>query len=456
MKHIIYVQMGEGDSSSQKKLTSTQVTYIDVIQKGILDLGIDRLLRKMKKIGAYPTELGVDLWLLALAVYAADTRISRQTEAEDSWTREINIILPVSDLKRWNRVRTSINKILGFLTSDKWTIEFRERPSAHKTLLEQKTDDIFQEESSVVSLFSGGLDSLIGAIDLLSEKNQAQYVFVSHYADKYTSVPQGRLLNGLRAVFTKKKIDHIGAWVNFPKTLVNGVDSEKSTRSRSFLFFSLGVFVGLGLGRSFLLRVPENGLIALNVPLDNLRLGSNSTRTAHPYYLTLWNQLLQELGIDGKIENPFWNKTKGEMIKECANQQLLKQLAPESVSCSSPNKNHMKKVDADHCGYCLPCVIRRAAFLHAWGVGGDLTKYLIEDLNARVLDSCMAEGVQIRSFQYAIRLLQKRESLAKFWILKAGPLHELPDFDIQELEDVYLRGMSEVANLLKDVRTKAY
>lgn len=59
MKHTIYVLMGEGDSSSEENLTSSQVTYIDVIQKGKLDLGVDRLLRKMKKIGAYPTELGV-------------------------------------------------------------------------------------------------------------------------------------------------------------------------------------------------------------------------------------------------------------------------------------------------------------------------------------------------------------------------------------------------------------
>lgn len=30
------------------------------------------------------------------------------------------------------------------------------------------------------------------------------------------------------------------------------------------------------------LLVPENGLIALNVPLDETRVGSFSTRTTHP------------------------------------------------------------------------------------------------------------------------------------------------------------------------------
>jgi hypothetical protein len=72
--------------------------------------------------------------------------------------------------------------------------------------------------------------------------------------------------------------------------------------------------------------VPENGLIALNVPLDQLRLGSNSTRTTHPYYMARWNDLLDALGIDGDVQNSFWDKTKGEMAASCRNPALLKNL----------------------------------------------------------------------------------------------------------------------------------
>lgn len=58
--------------------------------------------------------------------------------------------------------------------------------------------------------------------------------------------------------------------MTFDDGLVEGVGSENSTRGRSFLFCSLGIFAGTGLGRHFTLRVPENELIALNVPLDPL------------------------------------------------------------------------------------------------------------------------------------------------------------------------------------------
>jgi hypothetical protein len=37
------------------------------------------------------------------------------------------------------------------------------------------------------------------------------------------------------------------------------------------------------LAGNFILHVPENGLIVINVPLDPLRLGAFSTRTTHPF-----------------------------------------------------------------------------------------------------------------------------------------------------------------------------
>jgi hypothetical protein len=86
------------------------------------------------------------------------------------------------------------------------------------------------------------------------------------------------------------------------------------------------------------LYAPENGLIALNVPLDTLRLGALSTRTTHPFYIARWNELLGVLGIAGGIENPYWNKTKGEMVAECRNPPLLKTIVPSTLSCASPTK----------------------------------------------------------------------------------------------------------------------
>lgn len=241
--------------------------------------------------------------------------------------------------------------------------------------------------------------------------------------------------------------------MTFDDGLVEGVGSENSTRGRSFLFLALGVFAGTGLGRRFTLRVPENGLIALNVPLDPLRLGSNSTRTTHPYYMARWNDLLGALGIDGEILNPYWDKTKGEMAAGCRNPALLKKLATDSLSCSSPTKGRWQGLGIEHCGYCLPCLIRRAALMAAWGNGNDATTYTVPDLRAQPLDTRESLGKQVRSFQYAIERLKGRPQLANLLIHKPGSLAD-EAAHLDELADVYRRGLDEVARLIDGVEAR--
>ncbi len=169
----------------------------------------------------------------------------------------------------------------------------------------------------------------------------------------------------LQTHYRNLEFNRLRCWMNFPTNLVAGIEKENTTRGRSFLFFALTVLAGTGLGSSFTVGVPENGLIALNVPLDPLRLGALSTRTTHPFYIARWNELLETLGIDGRLSNPYWDKTKGEMVVECKNADLLVNLVPKSLSCSSPTKSRWKGRGVEHCGYCVPCLIRRAALIAA-------------------------------------------------------------------------------------------
>jgi hypothetical protein len=194
--------------------------------------------------------------------------------------------------------------------------------------------------------------------------------------------------------------------------------------------------------------VPENGLIALNVPLDPLRLGAFSTRTTHPFYIARWNELLNILGISGRIENPYWDKTKGEMAAGCRNPALLAKLAPKSLSCASPTKGRWLGLGTGHCGFCLPCLIRRAALLGT----GDTTTYSLADLTARELDTRDAQGQQIRSFQYAIEKIRRKPKLAALYIHKPGPLSDESPARQAALADVYKRGLAELAKLLAGVR----
>lgn len=446
-RHVIIGRFGPDDKTRIPKAHDEVASTLQLVAGKHLDHGIGRALADLKALHLAPSEIGADMLVVAAHVHAADTRISRSTESQDAWTREIRLVIPVSDPARWTAAAPILVRALNFLTGDKWDVGFRKRAKDYTKLVPHAAPDLIPAPFDGVSLFSGGLDSLIGAIDSLNAGETP--LLVSHASEGLVSKSQEQCFEGLKGGYKSSAFDRLRVWMSFDSGLVENVGSEDTTRGRSFLFFSLGVAAGTALGRDFVLKVPENGLIALNVPLDRLRLGALSTRTTHPFYMARWNDLLQALGIGGKVENPYWDKTKGEMVAQCANPALLKQLAPMSLSCSSPTKGRWAKKPQGHCGYCLPCLIRRASLK-----GDDSTVYGVPDLRAAALDTKQAEGRQVRSFQLAIERLRARPALAPILIHKPGPLFDESPTRQTSLASVYRRGLEEVGMLLAGVRTQ--
>jgi hypothetical protein len=64
--------------------------------------------------------------------------------------------------------------------------------------------------------------------------------------------------------------------------------------------------------------------------------------------------------------NPYHGQTKGEVLAQCRNPWLLQELFPLTVSCARPVVGRWQRQPAGACGYCYPCLLRRAA-LHRLG-----------------------------------------------------------------------------------------
>ncbi|MCU1349194.1 MAG: hypothetical protein JWO56_2224 [Acidobacteria bacterium] len=71
----------------------------------------------------------------------------------------------------------------------------------------------------------------------------------------------------------------------------------------------------------------------------------------------------------------------------CSDQDLLRELATTSTSCG-----RYQRYNYTHCGRCLPCQVRRAAFLR-WGQT-DRTGYFYEDLGRRDKDHASFDDVR--------------------------------------------------------------
>ncbi|MCY4260085.1 MAG: hypothetical protein OXC91_07460, partial [Rhodobacteraceae bacterium] len=303
-RHLIAGRFGAKDTTVIPKASDEQLSTLDLLDGERLRHGIGSALENMTILNLEPSEVAVDLMIVAAHIHAADTRISRASESQDGWSREIRLVVPVSDPILWSTTSRILKRALNFLTGDRWSIGFRGRPEEHSGIGKPKPHPLIPVRFDAVNLFSGGLDSLIGAIDSLHGGGSP--LLVSHAGEGAVSKSQEECFDALKEAFPKSVFNRLRIWMVFADGLVDGVESESSTRGRSFLFFSLGVAAGMGLGRAFSLRVPENGFISLNVPLDTLRLGALSTRTTHPFYMARWNELLGALGIDGELVNPYW------------------------------------------------------------------------------------------------------------------------------------------------------
>lgn len=440
----IFIRLGKTDIEPAAGTTDITIDMIDSF--GTLDRGMNQLLERLFKLNVRPSEAAVDLLVVATSVYAADTGVSRQRYADDRWTRMIDMSIPVSDPDLWGRVATELSTMLRFLTGDHWTFTFRARPDEHKVIakLPEKLD---LTDFTHVSLFSGGLDSLIGTIDLLADGQRP--LLMSHYWDGEASSAQKRLLETLKAR-KGNSFKSIRAYIGFRKSDFAEAGSDNNQRARSFLFYSLAIIAADAIGSTDKVLIPENGLIALNVPMEALRLGSLSTRTAHPHFINSMSSLADALGINATLENPYRFKTKGEMVAECLDKSLLAELAPQSMSCSSPGKVRFKSAAPQHCGHCVPCLIRRAS-LKTGLSGPDTTPYFLKDLDGETFDSKTADGKNIRSFLFAVENLRRSPQRARYLVQKPGPL------DRNELDayvDVYRRGMAEVSDLLARVTSK--
>lgn len=429
-------------SHTETDLSCTVIIPL-VTRDNILNHGLSGVISKLLAKGIIPSEDGIDFLCFATLIYLADIRISRVMHSQDSWTREIAISLPVYNPDKWNNSIDTITRMLHFLTGDLWEIEFLHRDFGLVPSTSPQAEPI---ELDAITLFSGGMDSLIAAINYLEDG--AKVAFISHASDSYTKNSQKKLLSHLQTQYPQNVPTYFDLWTSFEGCLANIGGGENSTRSRSFLFIAYGVCVLSGVTTTNTLYVPENALIALNVPLDSLRIGSHSTKTTHPFYLRSWNKLLSAMEMGSSVFNPYWNKTKGEMADECRNKELLSTIIADSISCSSPQKIRYQKVSPQHCGYCVPCLIRRAAITKAFGIDNDPTKYYQGSISSIRANHATAQGIQLRSFEVAIHRINTIPTLARLLIHKSGPIEGDSEY-ITQLSDVYMRGLQEMEEFLR-------
>ena len=306
-----------------------------------------------------------DLVEIATFVYVADQAVSRggtkEFEYGARWRRRFRMVVPVRVPDLWSQgpVRSALADALAFMTDDDG-YEFHFTPArpvaSERRLFDEVAADPAIEE---VCLFSGGLDSLCGAVQEITGCRRV--ALVGHRSCGQTAARQTALVSELVARSQSFRAGIAPLMVALTANKGKRLTREVSQRSRSFLFASAAAAVATASGLRRV-RFFENGVTGLNLPVSPQLIGSRASRTTHPQTLAKFQHLFRLLfGPNFQVDNPFADRTKAELLA-ALKAAGFSDLAARTSSCAH---TITRKSGTTHCGTCSQCVDRRVSVLAA-------------------------------------------------------------------------------------------
>ena len=302
------------------------------------------------------------------AVYAADRRSKRCFRGVATGQRRFCIRIPVREPGLWTspELATRLRELLSWVSEDVWDIEFVRRDS----VLEQDSSqgflmDVPLESPVMVSLFSGGLDSLAGLAQHALNSPGGSRILVSGRTHNRLACQQDAQVKLIRSAWGRgSPVAGEDVWhVAVPFGINSGEieQEEKSQRTRALLFLAFGSIAALQ-ARADTLHIFENGVGALNLPLNATQLGTDNYRGVHPRSLCMAEAFFESvLGESIHIENPYMFATKAEMCRSLPGSGLADYVG-ETRSCDGYPQRVPNQAQ---CGICTSCVLRRQSLFCA-------------------------------------------------------------------------------------------
>ena len=215
------------------------------------------------------------------------------------------------------------------------------------------------DQSTFVIAFFRWSGLFSAAVDLAGSCEGVE--LVSHVtANPIVRGTQDRLFTYLGEIFPKKfsRVSyHITGRKSGNYEFPSNSDREETQRTRSFMFLTLAALTARRKGIQNVIYMAENGQMAIHLSLTAARISAFSTYTAHPEFLHEMQGLLRNLlNFPINLQNPYLYKTKAEVIAHLI--QNHRDIVGDTVSCWKASR---VRGGANHCGICIPCLIRRIA-----------------------------------------------------------------------------------------------
>ncbi len=300
-----------------------------------------------------------DLLVIAGYIFAADRKTYRGKNDHveyHSWSRAFHFHIKVRDYTFWERqdVKELLEEVLLFVTGDhEYKFKFYEGEEDFPAdIFDNENCTIDKPENLKVALFSGGLDSLAGAIELL-ETTDSELCLVSHQSGQPGVKQTQRIVfDSLNSLYPNR-CKHYKYHCGFDHCK----STDETQRTRSFLYTATAFTIAKTYNQNCI-YIYENGITSVNFAETQDLMNGRASRTTHPKTLGLLEKLFSKIGENEfAIKNPYLFKTKTEVVEVIKKYNKLG-LLDSSVSCSA-TRNHPSKYT--HCGICSQCIDRRFA-----------------------------------------------------------------------------------------------
>ncbi len=309
----------------------------------------------------FPTRIK-DLLEIASYIYASDRMIDRGSPVSMEylkWARKFHYHIKVRDFKFWNKkeVRESLNEALKFVSGDysyEFTFHAGGKDFGQASLTDAEGFEFEKKKNSHICLFSGGLDSLAGALKLLSEDKNL--ILISHSSNNLgVSRTQNEILKRIMIDYP----DLVQPF-KFSCHLKGERAVEETQRSRIFLYTTIA-FSLMSLASENSINIFENGITSINFSKRQDAMNARTSRTTHPKTLSLLQSFFTLVAEkDVEVRHPFLFYTKSdifEVIKENKKESYIN----STLTCTKTFLKFQNKSNASHCGRCSQCVDRRFA-----------------------------------------------------------------------------------------------
>lgn len=197
------------------------------------------VLNRVRRLGVELNNQVMDFLTIAMAVTAADTFILRKDTA-NGWCRSFSITLPLCQPDIWQANKVHLEQILHFLSGDIWQFDFQAGgqlpPQPYK--LSGRTKLVDLRNKDCVCLFSGGLDSAIGVVDLLDLGHSPVLVSHSYKGDKSR---QQAIIQQLNRNGYINQFSQFNAIAQPHSNNGKSTEITMRTRSLNFLAFAIGI-----------------------------------------------------------------------------------------------------------------------------------------------------------------------------------------------------------------------